>query len=137
MTRPRIAEELTFTSRTDALREIASADPDRVAPALLGAALICDEADWVEAVAIALTQAEDPEVRRVATLALGHLGIRFRELTMPAVGPALDRLAHDPSEDVVETVELVRDDLSVVKLLPGPSDSRQSRRVTGSGDEGT
>ncbi len=102
-------EQLPYESMEQTLREVGSGDSDRVVPAVLGAALESPEREWVEACAVALTNAKDTEVRRAAILAIAHLARRFRRVSPAAVSAVIERALHD--EALAGTVDDLRDDL--------------------------
>jgi hypothetical protein len=102
-------EQLPYESMEQTLREVGSGDSHRVVRAVLGAALESPDREWVEACAVALTNATDTEVRRAALLAIGHLARRFRHASPAAVAAVIERIGRD--EALGGAIDDLRDDL--------------------------
>ncbi len=104
-------EALAFESRDATLADIATGDTGRAARAMLACALESDDRDLIETLAVALSVAEDPVIRRAAVHALGHVARRFGAVNTQAVQGVVARLSGDPLLD--GAVEDLREDLDV------------------------
>ena len=101
---------LPFESQAHTMTVIAGGDDEEVAEAILGAAMLAPEPDWVEVAALALTLATAEAVQRAGALSLAHLARRFGRLTdRDAADQALGRLDTEPR--LRGTLEDVRGDL--------------------------
>lgn len=105
-------EQPSFVSVESTLAEIASGDPERVASAIVAAALSSDEPVWIEACAIGLTNASTAEIRWAAVVSLGHLMRRFQRRSQ-AMELALSRL--DDDERLAGVIADVRADIDVFR----------------------
>jgi len=82
--------------RKEALDAIASGISELVSDAIIRLALNDPDGHWVEELALALMESEDPNARAVAATALGHVARIHRDITSSLVVPALKRLLRDP-----------------------------------------
>ena len=83
-------------SRDDLARELGSADPARMTTAIIAAALHDRDQPYVESLIVRFLQHNDPDVRRAAALAAGHVARIHRALSVDRLVPLLERLLSDP-----------------------------------------
>ena len=94
MTEPRF-EPLHFTSEERTLEDISTGDRELATKAMFAAALECDNASFVQTLAVALTLSSEPDIRRAGVLSLGHVARRFGAVELPAVEAIITRLNGD------------------------------------------
>lgn len=96
-------------TRTEALRELASDDPLRIARALVSVALHEPELGWAQQQCEKYASHPAADVRGVVATCLGHLARIHRRLDLTTATPLLQQLAQDP--DVAGRVEDALDDI--------------------------
>ena len=88
-------EDVESTSREEAELAFASQDPDRVARALVAAALHDPDWKWVQDWCLRFIDGSDQTVRRIAVTCLGHLARLHRTMDIDRVLPLLNDLRSD------------------------------------------
>ena len=104
-------EDAPALSREQAESMMDSGSADDKIRALLSVTLNGEDRRWVEQRCLDFLDGEDPSVRRIAVICLGHLARIHGELDLQTVLPRLERLSDDPA--VAGEVEDALDDISM------------------------
>lgn len=81
--------------------------------AMVDAVFSCLDPEWLQCKALELSESEDPELRRIACVVVGHLGFRYPGCVMPAVMAMLSKRLEDPpacdaARNALEDIEIGR-----------------------------
>jgi len=104
-------EDLNSISRTDALRELDSGDPERSCRALVRIALHEPESAWVEPLILRFMNDNDPFVRGLAATCAGHLARIHRKIDDHNIVETLRQMLTEPAtsgraNDALEDIEI-------------------------------
>jgi len=100
-------------SRAELQADLESRDRERVATALISAALNDPDREWVEAIIVQFITNEDPWVRGAAALAAGHTARIHRDLDA-RIAPLVRKLLEEP-----DTSGKARDALDDIEMFLG------------------
>jgi hypothetical protein len=104
-------EEIDPIPRDQAETMLANGTSEDKTRALLSVALNGEDRTWVQQWCLDLLESDDPQVRRIAVVCLGHLARIHGEIDHATVVPRLRRLSSDPAvagdaENALEDIEI-------------------------------